>query len=139
MIEKLNSTVVNEVEGISVITTPFTDNDNELIEIGFLNRNGNLELNDLGRVAGLLFSIGQHSVSSPAFLLVKNLAEKYNINIDYDCGVLSCSINDVKNYDLLLDFIKVILSVHIAAPEVKQYHNITNIVRPTVGMDDDSH
>ncbi len=121
LVDKLNSAILNDVEGMSVITTPFTDNDNEPIEIGLVNQNGSIQLNDLGRISGLLFGLGQHSVNSPAFLLVKNLADIYNITIDYDCGVLSRSINDTKDYEALMDFIKVVLSVHVAAPEVKQY------------------
>lgn len=113
-------TDITPINGAYRVSFPFTDYMNEVVEIQAYLEDDLIFLDDMGHTAGLLFSLGQHAEDTPAHQLVKNLSKAYNIRVDYDQGVLSQRI-PVTDMAMVLDFVKVVVSLQTALPELRQY------------------
>ncbi len=111
--------VVRE-NGAYRIIIPFTDYMKDTVEIYASLKDELVHLDDMGHTAGLLFSLGQHAEGTPAHQLVKNLSRAYNIKVDYDRGILSQKI-PTTDMSSMLDFVKVVISLQTALPELRQY------------------
>lgn len=114
-------TEVIPLNGAYKIIFPFTDYMNDTVEIYASLEDDLIHLSDMGHTAGLLFSLGQHAEDTPAHQLVKNLSRAYNINVNYDRGILSQNIPVTDDMSGMLDFVKVVLSLQTAIPELRQY------------------
>ena len=101
-----------------LVRLPFTDNSGESIEVYLENSDTNVTVNDLGHTAGLLFQLGQHNQDTVGYLLTKNIAEAYNIIMDYNRGILhkTIAINEISN---ILDFFQALIAIKTALPEIK--------------------
>lgn len=99
---------------------PFNDYLGDPIEVLLTFRDRQLVLDDLGRSAGVLFSTGQHSSDSPAHHLMRNLSDAYNINMDYNTGLLSQEIKFNEMQSRINDFIKVLISIQTVVPELQR-------------------
>lgn len=113
-------TEVARENGAYRIIIPFTDYMKDTVEIYASLKDELIHLDDMGHTAGLLFSLGQQAEGTPAHQLVKNLSRAYNIKVDYDRGILSQKI-PVTNMSMMLDFVKVVISLQTALPELRQY------------------
>jgi len=66
------------------ISLPYRNYDGDLIEIGINIKDGQCEVNDLGNIAGLLFSLDQHGFSTPAHRFVQSITSDFNVKMDYN-------------------------------------------------------
>jgi hypothetical protein len=101
-----------------IVTLPFTDYCGDYISAGIRIIGDKIVFDDLGRVAGLLFSLGQHTSRTAAFNLVKNLSEAYEIEMDYDEGLLKQSLSS-DEIERMIDFCKVISTMQVSIPELR--------------------
>ena len=98
------------------VTLPFNDNTNEPIELGLQPTDEGFILNDLASISGLLFRTGLHEPGSPGLMLVKHLASAYNINMDYNGGVLWNHCNNLQDISRIVNFIQAVTSMHTVIP-----------------------
>lgn len=111
------------LEGIEVsqsddwftIVLPFVNNSGEPLEVAVKPDRDELILDDLGHVAGMLFQLGQYTEDTPSHQLIKNLSTVYEIDMDYNNGILSKKIN-MHETSKFLDFIKVMTSIETVLP-----------------------
>ena len=103
---------------------PFTDFLGEPIELSISFTENYLMIDDLGRSAGALFSAGQHTSDSAAHQLIRNLSDAYNINMDYNNGLLRQEIPVEEIHLKLNDFIKVLISIQTVIPELQRKRRV---------------
>jgi hypothetical protein len=117
------------VDGMRVVTVgdgfliqlPFDNYKGEPIEVGItLQDNGNILIDDVGYISGLLFELNEHSEGASGNLLTKQLVDSYEFNIDYDEGIINEEISIVGEVEKLLDFIKVITSIETVLPFISR-------------------
>lgn len=117
------------VDGIQVVTVgdgflvqlPFANYKGEPVEVGVtLQDNGNILIDDVGYISGLLFELNEHSEGARGNLLTRQLVDSYEFNIDYDEGIISEQISIVGEVEKLLDFIKVITSIETVLPFISR-------------------
>lgn len=104
--------------GFKVIL-PYRDYLGDPVETAVRVDDGHLVLDDMGHVAGVLFSLGEHTENSPAHQLVRNLANAYQIEMDYDRGILSRTESLTGDMRGVSDFIKVLISLQTVIPELR--------------------
>ena len=101
------------------VILPYTDYLGDPIEASVTVDDGHLVIDDMGHVAGVLFSLGEHPENTPAHQLVKDLAEAYQITMDYDRGVLSRTESLTGDMRSVSNFIKVLISLQTVIPELR--------------------
>jgi len=101
-----------------IVCLPFTNNLGDEIDIGITLVDDKLILDDLGRIAGLLFSLDQHKPDTPGLRLVKTLSEEYKINMDFNYGLITKEIERNNSQDIT-DYIKVILAINTVLPKLR--------------------
>lgn len=100
------------------ISLPYRNYDGDLIEIGINIKDGQREVNDLGNIAGLLFSLDQHGFSTPAHRFVQSITNDFNIKMDYNEGILRQKLLQ-DNIDEINEFIKVIITLNSSIPYLR--------------------
>jgi len=104
-----------------LIQLPFVNYKGEPIEVGItLQDNGNILIDDVGYISGLLFELNEHSEGASGNLLAKQLVNSYEFNIDYDEGIINKQISIIGDVEKLLDFIKVITSIETVLPFISR-------------------
>lgn len=114
-----NLVVIPYEEGFTV-RLPFENYAGEPIEALIKPVDGQFVLDDMGSSAGLLFELAQHGEEAPGHHLVRELADAYEITMDYNKGILVKRIPTDGFATLILDFLKVLISVQTAIPEIKR-------------------
>ncbi len=107
-----------QLNGGYKLILPFTDYVGDHIEIFIEPRGNEIVLDDLGHTAGLLFQFGQHSRDAVGHQLIVNLAAAYDIDINYNSGVLFKHIQ-LQELSKVLNFIKVLTSIKTILPEMR--------------------
>lgn len=126
LLNLIKKTIVNGMRVVTVddgflIQLPFINYKGEPIEVGItLQDNGNILIDDVGYISGLLFELNEHSEGAPGNLLTKQLADSYEFNIDYDEGVINEQVSIVGEVEKLLDFIKVVTSIETVLPFISK-------------------
>jgi hypothetical protein len=118
--EIMERIAVTPLNGGFLVRLPFTDSMGDPIEMSITLTPGGLILDDLGHTAGLLFDLAQHGEEAPGHILVKNLADAYQVTIDYDRGVLSRAADLITDASAIVDFIKVLVSAQTVLPEIQR-------------------
>jgi len=128
LLDQIKSAVV---EGIRVVTAgdgflirlPFNNYKGEPVEVGVtFQDNGNILIDDVGYVSGLLFELNEYSEGASGNLLTKQLANSYEFNMNYNEGIISEQISIVGEVEKFLDFIKVITSIETVLPFISRPH-----------------
>lgn len=107
-----------------IVQLPFNDYEGDPIEMFITPMNGQLILDDMGHSAGLLFDLAQHGEEAPGHQLVKSLADAWGITMNYDTGVLLKEISLEADEFSILEFIKVLISLQTAIPEMRRRKEI---------------
>jgi len=115
-------------EGISVVTIdtgflirfPFNNYKGEPVEISVHTNNGNLVIDDIGLISGLLFELGEHGEDALGHLITRRLTESYRFNMNYNDGIISQEVSVSKDVEKLLDFVQVITSIGTVLPFVSK-------------------
>ena len=102
-----------------LIRLPFWDNYGDPIEISVSTDGTSATIDDAGTVAGLLFSLGQHTQDTPAYKLLRNLERAHGFEVDFNEGLLKVSVPDQDLYDGVAEFTKVILALHTVTPHIR--------------------
>ena len=118
-----NLVVIPYEEGFTV-QLPFENYAGELIEVSIKPVDGQFVLDDMGCSAGLLFELAQHGEEAPGHHLVRSLANAYDITMDYDKGVLAKRVSSDDFATLILDFLKVLISIQTTIPEIKHRREV---------------
>jgi hypothetical protein len=111
--------IISRNGGVKVVL-PFSDYAGDPVEILVDLHDNCVSVNDLGHVAGILFTLDQHTEHTPAHQLVKNLAETYHITMDYDQGVLRQDIDIQNGTEDIFNFFKVLIALQTVIPELRQ-------------------
>ena len=102
-----------------LIRLPFRDNYGDPIEISVSSDGANATIDDAGTIAGLLFSLGQHTQDTPAFKLLRNLERAHGLEVDFNEGLLKISVPDKDLYDGITELTKVILALDTVTPHIR--------------------
>ena len=102
-----------------LIRLPFWDNYGDPIEISVSTDGTSVTIDDAGKVAGLLFSLGQHTQDTPAYKLVRNLERAHGLEVDFNEGLLKVSVPNQDLYDGVAEFTKVVLAIHTVTPHIR--------------------
>ncbi len=121
LVSKLSNISVSKGGNDFILTLPFTDYVDDPIEASIFIQGNEIVIDDLGRVAGILFDLKQEAEDTAAYNLVKNLAEAYKIDMDLEQGILRSIIKVPDDATRFLDFMKVITALQVAIPEMKQH------------------
>ena len=100
------------------ISLPYNNYEGDSIEIGISIVDDQYEVNDLGNIAGLLFSLDQHGFSTPAHKFVQSITRDFNIIMDYNEGILRQKLLQ-NNISEINEFIKVIISLNSSIPYLR--------------------
>ncbi len=101
-----------------LLQIPFRDADGDPIRIAVYHSGDLIVLNDVGAIAGNLFTLGQHTQDTPAFKLLRNLEKAYGLKLDFDNGRITAAVTEDEMYDALMDFSKVVLTMLTAIPHL---------------------
>jgi hypothetical protein len=123
LIKELSNIIISNEHDKTVITLPFRDYAGDPIKANIFVQGNEIVIDDLGRVAGMLFTLGQHTEDTAAFHLVKNLTDTYGITMDFDRGIIRQTVELPEDAGKFVDFIKVLTALHVSATELKQYKN----------------
>ena len=82
-------------------------------------RGNSVTIDDGGAVAGLLFALEQDEEGAPAYELLTSLAQRYDLHVNYDNGVLQKTCSPEKVCDELSAFTRIVLAVLTAAPHLE--------------------
>ena len=114
-----NLAVIPYEEGFTV-QLPFENYAGEPIEVSIKSVDGQFVLDDMGHSAGLLFELAQHGEEAPGHHLVRGLANAYGITMDYNKGILVERVPSEGAAPLILDFLKVLISIQTTIPEIRR-------------------
>jgi len=126
LLSYIKTALVDKIEIATVddkflIQLPFTNYKGDHIEIEVMpSENGHILLDDVGFIAGLLFELNEYGEEAPAHLITKQLAESYNLTMNYDEGVINGYASVSEEIEGLLDFIKVITSIETVLPFIRK-------------------
>ena len=126
LLSQVKEAVVNRMRVVAVgdgflIQLPFDNYRGEPMEIGVrLQDNGSFLIDDVGYVSGLLFELNEHTEGAPGNLLIKQLVDSYELDIDYDDGIITERLSITGEVEKLLDFIKVITSIETVLPFISR-------------------
>lgn len=104
-----------------ILTTPFYDNSGDPIKVAVSQRQGAITIDDAGAIAGHLFSLGQHTVDTPAFKLLQALADTYSLRLDFDEGLVELTVSENDLVDGIMDLAKVILTMVTATQHMRVF------------------
>ncbi len=102
-----------------IIRMPFRDGAGDPIELSVDSDGSQATIDDVGAIAGLLFSLGQHTHETPAFRLLKALEKAHELDIDFDSGLVKVSVPESKLYEGITELTKVILTLHTVVPHIR--------------------
>ena len=102
-----------------LIRLPFWDNYGDPIEISVSTDGVRTTIDDAGTIAGLFFSLGQHTQDTPAFKLLRNLERAHGLEVDFNEGLLRVSVPDQDLYEGIAEFTKVVLALHTVTPHIR--------------------
>ena len=106
-------------DGECLISLPFWDNYGDPIQLSVSTDDANASIDDGGSVAGLFFSLGQHTQDTPAYQLLRNLEQAHGFDVDFNEGVLRVSMPAQALYEGFAEFTKVILALHTVTPHIR--------------------
>ncbi|MDP2859657.1 MAG: DUF1828 domain-containing protein [Bacillota bacterium] len=115
------------------IQTPFYDPDGDPIELRVRFEDELAVIDDLGQVAGALFSMEQDAETAPGFLLVKSLAHAHGVALDFDEGLLLVRCPKKELAGRFLNFLSVILSIQTSLPHLRTQKRERQSLGPRLG------
>ena len=102
-----------------LIRLPFWDNVGDPIEISVSTDGVRATIDDAGAIAGILFSLGQHTQDTPAFKLLMNLERAHGLEVDFNEGLLKVSVPDKDLYYGVAELTKIVLALHTVTPHIR--------------------
>jgi hypothetical protein len=102
-----------------LLRMPFRDSDGDPIRIAVYHTGDSIVFNDVGAIAGNLYTLGQHTQDTPAFKLLRSLERAYGLQLDFDNGRVTLTVSKEEMYDALIDFSKVVLTMVTAIPHIR--------------------
>lgn len=115
-----------------ILRTPFMDHFGDPINLAISKSEGTFVIDDTGVVAGHLFSLGQHPVDTPAFKLLKSLADAYRLRIDYNEGLIRTEVAPEDFFEGVMNLTKVIVTVVTALPHMRVSPHRLKLLGPRV-------
>ena len=110
--------VVPLPNGACMLSMPFLDAYGDPITVVVRRQGEAFIVDDGGRIAGELFSVGQSSPESYVYRLLQSLATAYGLQVDFDRGtVASITPQDELSY-AVLNLTKVVLAVVTVTPHL---------------------
>ncbi|MCY4449372.1 MAG: hypothetical protein OXE02_11100 [Chloroflexi bacterium] len=76
-------------------------------------------IDDTSTIAGHLFTLGQHTLNTPAFKLLRDVAESYGAELDYNRGTVILNAGGDRLLDSVMDLAKVIVTMVTATPFIR--------------------
>jgi len=125
MIENIREEFTKRVLGREIaeerclVRLPFTDHLGDPIEITISDDGAEAVIDDGGAIAGILFSLGQHTEDTPAFKLLKNLERAHGLQIDFDDGLVRITVPSAESFDGITELAKVVLTMDTAVPHIR--------------------
>ena len=104
--------------GRIVVRLPYRDGMGDPLELTFSHSEEGVTIDDSGSIAGLLFSLGQHTQGTPAVKLLTDLVRTHGLEIDYDEGLIKANVENGLLFETFIELAKVLLTVHTAAPHI---------------------
>lgn len=101
------------------IKTPFFDNVGDPIYLALHKEGKSLRIEDTGAIAGHLFTLGQHALSTPAFRLLDEIVQAYNLTLDFNQGTVSVKAEPDEAVERAMDLLKVIITMVTATPFIR--------------------
>ena len=105
--------------GACAIRLPFLDNVGDPIHIAVYDDGDSLRIEDTGTIAGHLFTLGQHTLNTPAFRLLKEIAQAYDLTLDFDNGAVTTKANAESAVQRVMDMTKAIITMVTATPFIR--------------------
>jgi len=118
--------------GECLIRLPFWDNDGDPLELTVATERGRATIDDAGSIAGLLFSSGEDSQSSPSFKLLADLKHAHDFEIDFGNGLVKISVPEDNLYDGIVEMAKVVIAMHTATPHIRSRQRRASSFGPRV-------
>ena len=101
------------------IKTPFFDNVGDPIYLALHREGESLRIEDTGAIAGHLFTLGQHALTTPAFHLLDEITKAYNLTIDFDQGTVNVIAEPEEAVERTMDMLKAIITMLTAMPFIR--------------------
>ena len=101
------------------IRTPFFDNVGDPIYVAIYQDGDSIRIEDTGTIAGHLFTLGQHTLNTPAFKLLHGIAEAYGLTLDFDKGTVTTEANSDNVIERVMDLTKAIITMVTATPLIR--------------------
>ena len=116
----MDSTEVRPLgNGQCLVVLPFWDDAGDPISVCVSTEGGRTMVDDGGSVAGLLFSLGQHEVTTPAFKLLEALQRSHGFQLDFDEGLVQLPVNESDIYEGVAEMAKAVMSMHTVTPHMR--------------------
>ena len=117
-------------DGGCLVVLPFWDDSGDPITVCVSTNEGRTVIDDGGSVAGLLFSLGQHDETTPAFKLLESLQRTHGLELDFGEGLVKLSVDEGDIYDGIAEMAKVVMAVHTVAPHIRVNRRSTRSFGP---------
>ena len=101
------------------VRTPFFDNVGDPIYVAIRKERDSIRVEDTGTIAGHLFTLGQHTLNTPAFKLLRSISEAYGLTLDFDKGTVTTEANSDNVIERVMDLTKAIITMVTATPFIR--------------------
>lgn len=105
--------------GGCALRTPFFDSEGDPIHVIVKQDGDSVRIEDTSTIAGHLFTLGQHALTTPAFKLLKATAHAYGCTLDFDRGAVVINTNRDNLLGGIMDMAKVIVTMVTATPFIR--------------------
>lgn len=121
LIQYLTSTVDVKLtrNGGCALRTPFFDSDGDPIHVIVYQDGDSVRIEDTSTIAGHLFTLGQHALSTPAFRLLSDTVRAYGCALDFDHGTVVLNTKRDNLLDGVMDLAKIIVTMVTATPFIR--------------------
>lgn len=102
-----------------VVILPFWDGSGDPVTLCVSEHDGRAVIDDSGSIAGLLFSMGQHEATTPAYQLVESLQRAHGLEMDFGEGLVKLTVPAEDIYYGVAEMAKIVLSVQTVVPHMR--------------------
>ncbi|MBM3944854.1 MAG: hypothetical protein FJ317_05090 [SAR202 cluster bacterium] len=102
-----------------IVNLPFRDSSGDPLSVIVTEVSGQYVVHDAGIIASRLFSLAQNIEGTPAYRLLGSLAKAYDLDVDFNEGLVRLRADEHDLSERVLDLAKVMVTVITASPHIR--------------------
>ena len=103
-----------------ILRMPFYDNEGDPIDLSVTTEGHHATVDDAGRIAGILFSLDEHTDDGPGYQLLQKLAQAHGLERNCDNGLVKLNAWQDRLCDIVAEMTKVVITMQTALPHIRR-------------------